>query len=202
MPSSLRGRSKRTQRLRAATALALAIGLLYVLLAVFSDPLEAVQTTFTDNLFREEAGSPNIAVVGVNDETFDHYDERLGEWPRTRHAAVINELRAAGASVIVYDVLFAEESEDQQEDVALASSVAKAGNVVLAAAGSDLNEARSDDLEQLAKEVTRAVNASVGIPPKEVVLVEPGTVPKTSSGKLQRSACKVQYASGELARLG
>ena len=33
------------------------------------------------------------------------------------------------------------------------------------------------------------------------VLVEPGTVPKTSSGKLQRSACRQQYASGELARL-
>jgi fatty-acyl-CoA synthase len=62
-------------------------------------------------------------------------------------------------------------------------------------------EARSDDLEHLAREVTRAVNDSVGIPPKEVVLVEPGTVPKTSSGKLQRSACRLQYASGELARL-
>ena len=62
-------------------------------------------------------------------------------------------------------------------------------------------EARSDDLEALAREVTRAVNDSVGIPPKEVVLVEPGTVPKTSSGKLQRSACRQQYASGELARL-
>ena len=62
-------------------------------------------------------------------------------------------------------------------------------------------EARSDDLEGLAKAVTRAVNDSVGIPPKEVVLVEPGTVPKTSSGKLQRSACRAQFAAGELDRL-
>jgi acyl-CoA synthetase (AMP-forming)/AMP-acid ligase II len=45
------------------------------------------------------------------------------------------------------------------------------------------------------------VNDSVGIPPKEVVLVEPGTVPKTSSGKLQRSACRQQFSAGELARL-
>lgn len=63
-------------------------------------------------------------------------------------------------------------------------------------------EARSDDLDELRKAVTRVVNDSVGIPPKEVVLVEPGTVPKTSSGKLQRSACRQQYASGELHRLG
>ncbi len=63
-------------------------------------------------------------------------------------------------------------------------------------------EARGDDPVGIAREVTRVVNDSVGIPPKEVVLVEPGTVPKTSSGKLQRSACKQQYGSGELSRLG
>ena len=96
--AALRGKSKRTQRLRAATALALGIGLLYVLLAAFSDPLETVQTTFIDNLFRKEAGSPNIAIVGISDETFDHYGERLGEWPRTRHADVIDELRASALS--------------------------------------------------------------------------------------------------------
>ncbi len=62
-------------------------------------------------------------------------------------------------------------------------------------------EARADDLESLARSVTREVNDSVGVPPKEVVLVEPGTVPKTSSGKLQRSACRAQYGAGELARL-
>jgi fatty-acyl-CoA synthase len=41
---------------------------------------------------------------------------------------------------------------------------------------------------------------AVGIPPLEVVLVQPGSLPKTSSGKLQRSVCKAQYRDGELAR--
>jgi fatty-acyl-CoA synthase len=63
-------------------------------------------------------------------------------------------------------------------------------------------EVRTDRLEDLAREITRTVTDSVGIPPKEVVLVEPGTVPKTSSGKLQRSACRLQYQAGELARIG
>jgi fatty-acyl-CoA synthase len=62
-------------------------------------------------------------------------------------------------------------------------------------------EAKSSHLDELARNITREVTESVGIPPKEVVLVEPGTVPKTSSGKLQRSACKLQYQSAELARL-
>jgi fatty-acyl-CoA synthase len=34
--------------------------------------------------------------------------------------------------------------------------------------------------------------------PEEVVLVSPGTLPKTSSGKRQRGACREQYASGTL----
>jgi len=34
--------------------------------------------------------------------------------------------------------------------------------------------------------------------PEEVVLVAPGTLPKTSSGKRQRGACREQYASGAL----
>jgi len=53
----------------------------------------------------------------------------------------------------------------------------------------------------LERSVVAAVTESVGVPPKEVVLVAPGTVPKTSSGKLQRSACRAQFGEGTLARL-
>ena len=38
-----------------------------------------------------------------------------------------------------------------------------------------------------------------GIPPRDVMLVQPGTLPKTSSGKLQRAKCKEQYLNDELA---
>jgi fatty-acyl-CoA synthase len=38
----------------------------------------------------------------------------------------------------------------------------------------------------------RAVEVS-GLPPRDIMLVKPGTLPKTSSGKLQRSLCKQQY---------
>jgi acyl-CoA synthetase (AMP-forming)/AMP-acid ligase II len=39
---------------------------------------------------------------------------------------------------------------------------------------------------------------AVGIPPEDVVLVKPGSLPKTSSGKLQRSLCRDQYFGAEL----
>jgi fatty-acyl-CoA synthase len=38
-----------------------------------------------------------------------------------------------------------------------------------------------------------------GLPPRDVMLVQPGTLPKTSSGKLQRSKCREQYLSEDLA---
>jgi fatty-acyl-CoA synthase len=38
-----------------------------------------------------------------------------------------------------------------------------------------------------------------GIPPRDVMLVVPSTLPKTSSGKLQRSKCRADYLDEELA---
>jgi fatty-acyl-CoA synthase len=43
----------------------------------------------------------------------------------------------------------------------------------------------------------RAMEAA-GAPPHDVVLVNPGTLPKTSSGKLQRSLCRAQYLENAL----
>lgn len=54
-------------------------------------------------------------------------------------------------------------------------------------------ETRATDRDALVGEVHDAVLHAVGVPAKEVVLVKPGTLPKTSSGKLQRALCKEQY---------
>jgi fatty-acyl-CoA synthase len=44
---------------------------------------------------------------------------------------------------------------------------------------------------------TRTLEVS-GLPPRDVMLVKPGTLPKTSSGKLQRSKCRDQYLADAL----
>lgn len=46
--------------------------------------------------------------------------------------------------------------------------------------------------------ITEAVAGAVGTPPDVVVLVPPGAVPKTSSGKIRRAATKDAYLAGEL----
>ena len=61
-------------------------------------------------------------------------------------------------------------------------------------------EHRADDPAALHDAVVDRVCDAVGIPPLEVVFVTPGTLPKTSSGKLQRAACKGQYHDDALQR--
>ena len=46
--------------------------------------------------------------------------------------------------------------------------------------------------------VAQRVRDAVGLPPEEVVLVAPGSLPKTSSGKLQRALCRARYLGSEL----
>jgi len=58
-------------------------------------------------------------------------------------------------------------------------------------------EVRETATEMIRREIIRAVTESVGVPPKKIVLVVAGTVPKTSSGKLQRSLCRLRYQRGE-----
>ncbi|NMK49940.1 non-ribosomal peptide synthetase [Achromobacter sp. Bel] len=52
--------------------------------------------------------------------------------------------------------------------------------------------------EALRHAVSQAVGAACGEPASVVVLLNPGGLPKTSSGKLQRSACRDGWRTGEL----
>ena len=44
--------------------------------------------------------------------------------------------------------------------------------------------------------------ATIGVVPDEIVLIRQNTIPRTSSGKIQRRACRVAYLSGALDVLG
>jgi fatty-acyl-CoA synthase len=61
-------------------------------------------------------------------------------------------------------------------------------------------ETREEDLGSLHDDVVERVCDAVGIPPFEVVFVTAGSLPKTSSGKLQRSTCRSQYEADSLTR--
>jgi 1-acyl-sn-glycerol-3-phosphate acyltransferase len=48
--------------------------------------------------------------------------------------------------------------------------------------------------------VTERVADAVGVPPDQVLLLTPGSIPKTSSGKIQRAATRELHAAGRLGR--
>jgi fatty-acyl-CoA synthase len=61
------------------------------------------------------------------------------------------------------------------------------------------SRAVDDDLTAVRRQVAERVRDAVGVPARDIVLVAPGSLPKTSSGKLQRSLCKRYYRDGRLA---
>jgi acyl-CoA synthetase (AMP-forming)/AMP-acid ligase II len=57
---------------------------------------------------------------------------------------------------------------------------------------------RKVDLERVREDIVEAVAMEHGLSVHEAVLVAPGSVPRTSSGKIQRGATRVAYLSGNL----
>jgi fatty-acyl-CoA synthase len=55
-----------------------------------------------------------------------------------------------------------------------------------------------DRLDRVRAEVHHRTLDVCGLPPRDVMLVVPGSLPKTSSGKLQRAKCKEQYLDESL----
>jgi adenylate cyclase len=78
-----------------------------------------------------EPPSPNIVVVGIDDDTLQTYG-KWSDWSRDLHALALENLAVAGAKVIGFDVLFVDSSAD---DELLAAVIENAGNVVLPVAG-------------------------------------------------------------------
>lgn len=52
--------------------------------------------------------------------------------------------------------------------------------------------------QHILQEVSEKIANILGNPPDEIILAPPKAVPKTSSGKLQRQACKKAYLSGKI----
>jgi 1-acyl-sn-glycerol-3-phosphate acyltransferase len=61
-------------------------------------------------------------------------------------------------------------------------------------------ETEADTRERLRAAVVDRLATALGLPPDTVVIAAPGTVPKTSSGKVRRRAAREAYRRGDLGR--
>lgn len=133
-----------------------------------------------------------------------------GEWLKTGDLAYLvdGELVVCGR---IKDVIIVGGRNVFPEDIERAAAAVegvRAGNViafgVTGRRGREavvvVAEARADaDADLVRKTVTSRVRESIGIPPEEIVLVPAGSLPKTSSGKLQRSLCRTRYLESTVA---
>ncbi|MDO8568391.1 MAG: adenylate/guanylate cyclase domain-containing protein [Dehalococcoidales bacterium] len=123
---------KKTRHVFTGLLTALTIGLAFSLMFQFN-LFHGVQLQSGDFFFRAPGLSaktdpaPNVLIVGIDDRSLAELGN-FSSWPRSYHARVIDKLSAAGARVIVFDVLFAEPAPG---DELLAASIKQAGNVVL-----------------------------------------------------------------------
>lgn len=71
-----------------------------------------------------------VVIVGIDEPSFADLQQQW-PWPRRYHARLVDALTRGGASVIAFDVLFADPSSREDDDD-FAGSIKQAGNVVLA----------------------------------------------------------------------
>ncbi|MFC2036154.1 CHASE2 domain-containing protein [Chloroflexota bacterium] len=126
-------RNSQQKRLLYHTLVLLGVGSVFVLFLISIKPFNSINLKLSDQLFIPERPSPNIVVVGMDDDTFDTYGMQTS-WPRSLHIQAIDNLSNAGAKVIGFDVLFSDSSPD---DVALAAAMESAGNIILPLVGTE-----------------------------------------------------------------
>jgi len=126
-------RKQQYPRLLYHTLILLGVGCLFILFVTMVQPFYSINLWLSDQLFVSESPSPNIVVVGIDDDTLKAYG-RWASWPRSLHAQAINNLSKARAKVIGFDILFAESTSD---DEMLAAAMTASGNIILPLVGTD-----------------------------------------------------------------
>jgi adenylate cyclase len=157
-----RAGGRRQTRVMAGTLLILLVGGALWLLFWLVEPFQDLQAGLSDTLFQSGETPEGIVIAAIDDRALSTHGG-FGDWPGTLHAQAVRNLSAAGARVIVFDLLFVDPSP---EDAALGEAFRAAGNVVLAAAGvqpvaSDGGEPRFAGL-LLPPETLRASAVAVG----------------------------------------
>ncbi len=176
--------------------------------------LRIVDPTDGHVMTEREVGELQVRGTSVTPGYFRHADATAAtfdrEWLRTGDLAYLvgGQLVVCGR---IKDMIIVGGRnvfpQDVERSVATIDGI-RAGNVIAfgveGAKGREsvivVAEIRPDaDHAGVRAEVVRRVKETIGLAPEDVVLVQAGTLPKTSSGKLQRAACRQQFLGAALA---
>jgi adenylate cyclase len=122
---------RRRSHLLYHTIVIAAVGFLFTFIVFAVKPFTSINSWLSDQFFLSGQTSPNIVIIGIDDATLAEYG-KWSEWRRSYHAQAIDNLTAAKARVIAFDVLFADTSSD---DELLSQAIERNGNVILPVVG-------------------------------------------------------------------
>src|SRR5215213_5235274 len=128
-----RATTRRLRRTLLAGVAVLAVGL--VVLLELTGALDRSELSTVDARFQvrgARAVPDDVMVVGIDDTTFSELDQRF-PFSRRTFARALREVSDDHPRAIVYDVEFAEQSDDVVGDNRLVLNTRRAGNVVLSA---------------------------------------------------------------------
>jgi adenylate cyclase len=106
---------------------------LFITLLSFHRFGQTLENFGLDLLYASRATGPppaDLLIVGIDEPSFQEF-RQAWPWPRSRHAALVRRLAAAGARLIVFDVVFADPT-DAADDQDFTGAIRQAGNVILA----------------------------------------------------------------------
>src|SRR4051794_34917224 len=128
-----RATTRRLRRTLLAGVAALAVGL--VVLLELTGALDRAELSTVDARFQvrgARAVPDDVMVVGIDDTTFSELDQRF-PFSRRTFARALRDVSDDHPRAIVYDVEFAEQSDDVVGDNRLVLDTRRAGNVILSA---------------------------------------------------------------------
>lgn len=145
-------RRRLARRLLSAVAIA-AVAAALTAAGVTNGAFQGFQDRAADAFFPSAKTDPNIVVVGMDEPSLIEYNKP--PWPRSVMAQLARQLTAAGAKVVVWDVVFylpPDTAEDQVQTADLASAITDleaAGATAILGVDGDLNAARTPGIRTL-----------------------------------------------------
>jgi adenylate cyclase len=120
----------RRRRIQHSLLLLVSGGLVALIFALVQ-PFYTVNLWTADQFLGQDSPPANIVVVGIDDASLKAYG-KWSDWPRSLHAQAVDNLHQARASVVGFDVLFADSTS---VDASFAAAMGRSQNTVLAMAG-------------------------------------------------------------------
>ncbi len=152
------------------------------------------QPELTEETFRAKlAGDASPSYLRTGDLGFFHQGE-LFVTGRLKDLIIVR-----GVNRYPQDIeLTVEEADSRVQPGGAAAIVVDAESRERLVIVTEVQRARRPDWSDTIEAIRRAVVAEHELPPDAVILVQFGSIPKTSSGKIQRSGCREEFLQGRL----